>query len=256
MSKRTNHLGAWLGVGQGRAGYPVLHALAILAATLSWAGGAWADALQAQNMVHLSATATQELTQDLISVVLQANRDGTQAAEVQAALKQALDAALTEARKSTQSPAMDVHTGMFSVQPRYNGSARIVGWTGSAQLVLEGTDVARITQTAGRLNQLSVINVSYRLSRALREQYESALTSEAIAHFKTRATQIASDFGFKGYTLAEVTVSSTDPGFESRGYQPLTMRAQAASVADAPLPVEPGKGVLTVSVNGQVKLTP
>jgi predicted secreted protein len=217
MNRRTNHFGAWLSVGQGRARPPMLCALTILVATLSWAGGAWADALPAQNMVHLSATATQELTQDLISVVLQANRDGTQAAEVQAALKQALDAALTEARKSAQSPAMDVHTGMFSVQPRYNGSARIVGWTGS---------------------------------------YESALTSEAIAHFKTRATQIASDFGFKGYTLAEVTVSSTDPGFESRGYQPLTMRAQAASVADAPLPVEPGKGVLTVSVNGQVKLTP
>ena len=76
---------------------------------------------------------------------------------------------------------MAVRTGYFSVQPRYNSSGRVNGWQGSAQLILEGTDIARITQTSGRLNQLNVINVGYGLSRALREQHESALTSQAIA---------------------------------------------------------------------------
>jgi hypothetical protein len=32
--------------------------------------------------------------------------------------------------------------------------------------------------------------------------------------------------------------------------------AMRAEMADAPVPVEPGKGVLTVVVNGQVWLTP
>jgi len=186
---------------------------------------------------------------------LQATRDGSQASEVQAGLKQLMEAALVEARKSAQAQGMEVRTGAFTVQPRYNSSGRINGWQGFAQLILEGTDVARITQTAGRLNQLNVINVSYGLSRTLREQYESSLTSQAIARFKTRATQIAADFGMKGYTLGEVSVSSTDPGFEPRPYlaKAMAMRAEAA---DAPLPVEPGKGVLSVTVNGQVSLTP
>jgi len=175
---------------------------------------------------------------------------------VQSALKQQMDGALAEARKSAQSPAMEVRTGAYSVQPRYNSSGRINGWQGHAQLILLGTDIARITQTAGRLNQLTVQNVSYGLSRALREQNESALTSQAIARFRARAAQIAADFGLKGYTLGDVTVSSTEPGFEPRPYLLQSMRANAASVADAPVPVEPGKGVLSVTVSGQVVLTP
>lgn len=215
-----------------------------------------AESTNPSNIVRFSSTATQELTQDLLIVTLQANREGTQAAEVQAGLKQLLEAALLEARKSAQAQAMDVRTGSFSVQPRYNSTGRVNGWQGSAQLILEGTDVARITQATGRLNQLNVINVSYGLSRGLREQYESALTSQAIARFKTRASQIASDFGLKSYSLGDVSVSSTDPGFEPRPYMLQAMRAKSIEAADAPLPVEPGKGTLSVTVSGQVVLTP
>lgn len=229
---------------------------ALLAATLALtATASHADAALPQNVVRFSTSATQEVTQDLLSITLQATREGSQAAEVQAGLKQVMEAALTEARKTAQAQGMEVRTGAFSVQPRYNSTGRINGWQGFAQLILEGTDIARITQATGRLNQLNVINVNYGLSRALREQYESSLTSQAIARFKTRASQIASDFGMKGFTLGEVSVSSTDPGFEPRPYlaKAMAMRAEAA---DAPLPVEPGKGVLSVTVNGQVNLTP
>lgn len=219
------------------------------------ASAAHADPEVQQNVVRFSAGVTQEVTQDLLIVTLQATREGSQAADVQAGLKQVMEAALAEARKSAQPQGMEVRTGTFSVQPRYNNSGRVNGWQGFAQLILEGTDVARITQTTGRINQLNVINVSYGLSRALREQYESTLTSQAIARFKTRASQIAADFGMKGYTLGDITVSSTDPGFEPRPYMAKAM-AMRAEMADAPLPVEPGKGVLSVTVNGQVTLKP
>jgi predicted secreted protein len=228
---------------------------AAAALMLAWAVPSQADADIPHNVVRFGATATQELTQDLLTITLQANKEGSQAAEVQASLKQMLEAALTEARKSAQLSAMEVRTGYFSVQPRYNSSGRVNGWQGSAQLILEGTDIARITQTSGRLNQLNVVNVGYGLSRALREQYESALTSQAIARFKTRASQIAADFGMKGYTLSDVSVSSTEPGFEPRPYLMKAMSARAEA-ADAPVPVEPGKGVLSVTVNGQVVLKP
>lgn len=229
---------------------------ALLASALAMgASAAHAEADAQQNVVRFSAGATQEVTQDLLIVTLQASREGSQAAEVQAGLKQAMDAALNEARKSAHPQGMEVRTGTFSVQPRYNNSGRVNGWQGFAQLILEGTDVARITQTTGRINQLNVINVSYGLSRSLREQYESTLTSQAIARFKARASQIATDFGMKGYALGDITVSSTDPGFEPRPYlaKAMSMRAE---MADAPLPVEPGKGVLSVTVNGHVTLKP
>lgn len=211
---------------------------------------------QPRNVVRFAATATEELTQDLLSITLQASREGSQAAEVQASLKQIMEAALVEARKSAQPNAMEVRTGGFSVQPRYNSTGRIVGWQGQAQLVLEGTDIARITQASGKLNQLNVIGVGYGLSRQLRERHESDLTSQAIGRFKTRASQIASDFGMKGYTLGDVSVSSTEPGFQPRPYMAMAARAKSLEMADAPLPVEPGKGVLSVTVEGQVVLKP
>jgi predicted secreted protein len=89
----------------------------------------------------------------------------------------------------------------------------------------------------------------------LREQYETALTTQAIGRFKARASQIAVDFGLKGYDLGDVSVSSTEPGFEARPYLMKAMSARAEA-ADAPLPVEPGKGVLSVTVSGQVVLKP
>lgn len=226
-------------------------ALAMLAST----GVQAAEGVAKPASVSFSTAYSVEVTQDLMTVTLQATKEGAQASEVQAALKQVLDSALTEARKSAVPEGMEVRTGAFSVLPRYNNSGRINGWQGSAQLTLSGTDVARISQVSGRLTQLNVVNVAYGLSKALREQHESSLTSQAIARFRARATQIATDFGQKGYTLGDISVSSTDPGFEPRPYL-MAMRAKAAEVADAALPVEPGKGVLSVTVSGQVLLQP
>lgn len=235
---------------------PLLAASAMLALG---AASAHADAPGPlrHNVVNFSATATEELTQDWMTVTLHAQRDGTHAAEVQRTLREAVDAALTEARKLAQGQdGMRVRTGSFNVHPRYSNQGRIAGWYGSAQVVLEGTDTARIAQAVGKLNMLQVGQVSYGLSRQLREQQETALTAQAIRQFRDRAGQLAREFGFKGYSLGEVAVSSTDPGFEARPVM-MAMRAKSAEMAaDAPLPVEPGKGVLSVTVSGQIVLTP
>jgi predicted secreted protein len=208
-----------------------------------------------RNVVSFSTSATQDITQDLLVVTLQAQKDGSVAAEVQAALKQQLDAALTEARKAAQPEAMEVRTGAFSIHPRYSNQGRIIGWQGQAQMVLQGTDMARIAQTAGRINQLNVINVGYGLSRALREKHETDLTGQAIATFRNRAQEMAKAFGFAHYTLGEVSIQSGEPGFEGRAV-PMLMKSAMADAASAPLPVEPGKGAVTVTVSGQVILSP
>lgn len=230
-------------------------ALAVTAATLAGLPAIAAEPVR-DNVVSFSTTATRELVQDLIQITLQARQEGAVAAEVQAQLKQQLEGALAEARKAAVPGGMDVRTGGFHLSPRYTNNGRVNGWQGQAQLVLEGTDMARISQTAGKLNALQITSVSYGLSRALRESQESELTSQAIARFRERAQRIAADFGQRGFSLGEVSVSSTDPGFEGR---PVLMAARAKTMemmADAPVPVEPGKGTLSVTVSGQVRLTP
>ena len=115
------------------------HSLSVLTLSLL-VGAAHAEAPR-QNALSFSASATEEVTQDLLVVTLQATREGNQASDVQTALKQVMESALTEARKAAQGqPGIEVRTGSFSVQPRYTNAGRISGWQGSAQLVLEGTD--------------------------------------------------------------------------------------------------------------------
>ena len=209
-----------------------------------------------QNVVSFQTTATQDFNQDLMTVTLQATRDGSQAADVQAALKQVLDGALKEARTAAMPDGgLEVRTGTFSVYPRYGSNGRIAGWQGSAQLVLQGTDTARIAQTAGKLNQLNVVNVGYGLSRALRERNESKLTAQAISRFREQATELTREFGFKSYALGEVSIQSGESGMEAR---PLMMaaRAKSADMLDAPLPVEPGKGTMSITISGQIVLKP
>jgi predicted secreted protein len=247
----------------------VRHLSALALSLAAAAGGAQAQAVSPhggcgpsacapapRQVVSLAASATEELTQDLLIITLQAEKEGSRAAEVQAGLKQLMEGALQEARQAVQPPGLSVRTGSYSVQPRYSPQGKVNGWVGQAQLILEGTDTARIAQVAGKLNQLNVVNVSYGLSRALREQRESALTSQAIARFRQRAEQIAKDFGARGYVLGEVSVSSTEPGFEGRPYMLQARAAKASFEADSALPIEPGKGVLSIAVNGQVVLTP
>lgn len=224
-------------------------------AALSAASAQAQMAPERRNVVAYTTSATEEVTQDLLTVTLQANKEGSQAADVQAALKQQLEAALAEARKAAVPGALEVRTGSFSLYPRYSNQGKTNGWQGQAQLILEGTDMARITQTAGKLNQLNVVNVSYGLSRALREKHEAAVTAQAIANYRARGLELAKAFGFNNYALGEVSVNSNE-GSDHRPMPMMKAQRMSAEAADAALPVEPGKGNITVTVSGQVILTP
>ena len=225
-----------------------------LAATLVPGASTAAEASAALNVVSFQTSATSEVTKDTLTITLQAMRDGADAGLVQAGLKQALDSALVEARRQALPEALEVRTGAFNVSPRYGREGRIVGWQGSAELVLEGRDIGRVAATAGRLTGLTVIASGFSVSRGLRERMESELVADAIRRFRARAEEMARQFGFSGYTLREVQVQ----GVEVEAVRPVFMMRAAAkemAAADAPVPTEAGKGVLTATVQGSVVLT-
>ncbi len=213
-----------------------------------------------QNVVNLSADASREVLQDLIAITLSATRDGTDAAAVQSQLRQALDAALTEARKAARPGLLEVRTGAFSLFPRYSNKpgapAAISGWQGRAELVIEGSDTAAISQLAGRLTGLTVARVGFGLSREARDKVEAEVSAQAIARFKARAEAHAQQFGFGSYSLREVAVSGAEMG----GQQQPMFRAQAmgarAVAVDEAQPVEPGKTTVSVTVSGSIQLSP
>ena len=210
------------------------------------------------NLMTLTAAATQEVTMDTLSVTLAVVREGQDASQVQAQLRQALDTALVEARKAVKPKALEVQTGAFSLNPRYaNPSNRstaptIAGWTGRAELLIEGRDLPAVAQLAGRLTTLTVARVGFTLSREARERVEEEATQLAIARFRARAEGYSRQFGFGGYQIRDVQVGLQDaPAIMARA--PM-MRATAAPTADEALPVEAGKTTVSVSVSGTVQM--
>ena len=205
-----------------------------------------------ENVVQLAAVAAVEVPQDLLAIQLQATREGADAARVQAELKSVLEAALVQARRDAQPGALDVRTGTFSVLPRYGRDRRIATWQGTAELVLEGTDVARVSAAAGRVPGMVVVNAAFRLSREKRERAEREAQAQAILQFRVKAAEMARSFGFTNYGLREVAVNAQDMGVP-RMARMVASEAVPAS-ADAPLPVEAGKSTITVNVSGSVQL--
>ncbi len=225
----------------------------VVAASL--ANVARADTPAPQGVLGLTANASVEVVKDLLAVTLSTSREGNDANAVQAQLKQALDAALAEAKKAARPGQVEVQTGNFSLYPRYanvssSGRAAITGWQGNAELIVEGRDMAAIGQLTGRITTMTIARVSYRLSREASQRVEADIAAEAIAAFRAKATSYAKLFGYGGYAVREVSVATSEP-------QPLPVRyaAQAApaSSADA-LSVEPGKALVTATVNGTIQM--
>jgi predicted secreted protein len=228
-------------------------ALGLAAAPLA----ALADTAPPSGVLVISASASVEVANDVLAVTLSATRDGPDASAVQSAMKQALDAALAEARKAARpNGQLEVHTGNFSLFPRYSNKGQVAGWQGTAELVVEGKDLPAIAQLTGRINALpnalTVSRVAYRLSKEQREKVEADVVAQAIERYRAKAAEYAKQFGYGGYTLREVNVSSNEPP----PYAPVPMmRAKAMSAsADESLPVEPGKGTVAATVSGSVQL--
>ena len=208
-----------------------------------------------RDALSLSATASQEVTRDLLSLVFTTTKEGADAGSVQAALKQALDAALAEARKAAKPGQLDVQTGGFSLYPRYSPKGGgINGWTGSAELIVEGKDTAAIAQLSSRITTMSIGRVGWGLSREAREKVEGELVSQAIARFKARAGDYARQFGYGGYTIGEVAVNAPE-GRTVPMAAPAAMRFKSAALIEEALPVEAGKATVSASVSGVVLMT-
>ena len=221
----------------------------------AWTTGVFAQNMTRelpQNVATLSASGSVEVQQDMLSIALNTSRDGSDAGVVQTQLKQALDTALALAKQSAAPGQMEVRTGNFSMYPRYGKDGKINGWQGSTELVLEGKDFARITATAGKIQTLTMGNVSFTLSREQRAKVEAEAQTLAIERFKAKAGEVARAFGFTGYSLREVSVNANEQGFTPR---PRMMAMSArAEASDSPIPVEAGKSTVQVNVTGSVQM--
>ena len=205
-----------------------------------------------EGVLTLNSSATVQVPNDWISVQFSTTREGADAAAVQADLKAALGAALSQARMVEKGDGhVEVQGGGFSLQPRLNAKGLVNGWMGTTSLWVQGRDMGTIAELAGRVQTMTVANLEYSVSREAREKVEGEVAAQAIARFRARAADYARAFGYTTFTVRETNVS-VDGGQPVP--RPFRMKAaMASSVGDA-LPVEAGSGSVTANVNGSVQL--
>ncbi len=234
---------------------PVAWRRALATSTLlcAVANPVWAQASEVPaNIVSLSASGHMEVPQDWLTVVLGSTREGADPVTVQNQLKQAVDAALTAAQGQARPQQLEVRTGNLRLFPRYGSNGRISGWQGQAEVVIEGRDIARIGEVAGRIQSMTVSSMGFSLSREARLALESQVQAQAIERFRARAGEVAKGFGFSGYTLREVSVSSADMP-ERPVPRMVAMEAKAAA-SDMAIPTAAGTATVSVTVSGAIQL--
>lgn len=214
---------------------------------------AWAQTPEVPaNVVSLSASGHMEVPQDWLTVVLSTTKEGADPVTVQNQLKQAVDSALAAAQAQARPKQLEVRTGNLRLYPRHGSNGRISGWQGQAELVIEGRDIARVGEVAGRIQSMTVSSMGFSLSREARQALESQVQAQAIERFRARATEVAKGFGFAGYTLRDVSVSSADMP-DRPVPRMMAMEAKAAG-SDMAIPTAAGTATVSVTVSGAVQL--
>jgi predicted secreted protein len=204
---------------------------------------------------HLSASATAQVLQDWLVIRLAVQKEGADAALIQRQLKTTLAAALTQAQSEAKPMSMEVSTGQLNVSPRYNREGKTSGWVGTAELMVQGRDIDRVTAMAGRLNGLSVSQVEWQISPELLAQTEATVQGQAVAQWRAKASALTQQLGLTRYTISDLTLSTqgNGQGITPRA-MPMMMMDPGPDARSAPLPLQAGQSQVTVVVSGQILL--
>lgn len=200
--------------------------------------------------LSLEASARAAVSNDEMQVVLAAERDGTQLAELNDAVLAQLNAAIAEAKAT---PEVQARLGSVSTQPVFSREGKPIGWRVRGEVVLESRDLRMLSRLAGRLaERMQLASVQFRLSNARRRQEEARLLVDAAASFRQRATDAARAFGFADYEIRELVLDGA-PRPVPRAV-PMRAAEMQMRAAGAHLPAEGGESDVVVRVTGTVDL--
>jgi predicted secreted protein len=210
-------------------------------------GAMLSAAAQGGATIDLAAEASRPAVNDMVLATVYAEANGANPAD----LAKRVNLEIAEALKLIKSkPAISVKSGQQSSFPIYNQAQKIEGWRMHAELILESSDLAAVSEIIGRLQQmkLAISQVSQQPSPATKRQVEDEATRDAIRAFQSRAEVVAGVFG-KPYRIKQLSVQ------QNGGIAPMHMLrgGRMAMAADA-APIEAGESLISTTVSGQIEL--
>jgi len=212
------------------------------------APSAFAEEAPTYDRVSFSASAIQDVENDILVAELFAQAEGPEASSLASDVNERVSRAVEEAKAIE---GIKVETLDYQTHPVYRNK-RVDGWSVSQAIRLESSDGDKLSDLIGSLQQnLSVRSVGYEVSPRRREIVEDDLRADAIAKFRESAQRITEAFGKRDYRLVQVNVSSGGFAPPPRVY---ASRAMAMEAAPAPPTLESGTQEIRVEVSGTIEL--
>lgn len=224
---------------------------------------AWAEERtvpQNVTVLNLSADASQTVTPDTLTATLRIEKKADTAAEVQAYINTKMQAAqaLVKANK-----AVKLITGSYRVNEQWhyphpnNRKIREKKWTGSQTISLESKTFEDVLTLTGKLQakDFATNNISYSLSRQVRESFQENLMAEALQNIQTRAKRFGRVLSKPTVHFANINVNQSNPRpYQTRRVYTSALKAEA-SLDAAPTPVaSPDEVTLSATVQATVWL--
>ena len=201
----------------------------------------------APTIIELSAEANRPAVNDLVRATVSAEASGSTPGELSRQVNSQIADALKTARAY---PGVKTKSGGTSTYPSYAKSGKIESWRMRSELALESGDPAALSELLGKLQgTLAVSNLVLQPSPETRKKAENEAILDAIAAFKARAAVIAEALE-KPYRIKQLTVNSS-----GRVVQPMFRSVAKAMTAEAaPMPMEAGESLVSVTISGQIEL--
>lgn len=225
----------------------------IICFSLSWAS----DEDVLTNIVKLNTSATMQVDNDEMTVLLAVEHQGANSVIVAHQVNQDMRWAL-EKVKHHQSIIHETYS--YSTRPIYNEKEyrekqtlrkKIIAWRSTQQLSLVSEDIEQLTQLVGQLqNKLTVRHMRFSPSKNTRLEAENKLIEEALMTLKDKVGIVLHTMDAQHYRILNLDIGNNQSAPIATYRQG---RAQAMTADLAPV-VSAGKSEVKISISGRVQL--
>lgn len=197
--------------------------------------------------VSLNASATMQVDNDRMTIVLQAESEkplaSAAASEVNARMAKAL--ALTKPVSGIAARTLSYSTNQVLEK------GKMVRWRVSQLLQIETADFTAGANLATKLQDegLLLVSLTFNVSPEARRSAVAKLQHEALTDWQSAAKQAATSLGYTGYVPGRLAINTNDSG------PPRRYAAQAMAAATEPVAVAGGSSEIVVSVSGDAILS-
>lgn len=203
-------------------------------------------------LLHFSTTASKKVENDQINATLNKEIQHQSSSQLANQIATTLNKAIEIAK---QYPEVKVSSGNQSTYPQYNKQNKITGWTGSASLHLQSTDIVATSKLIADLQSFMTLdNVNFSVSDNTRKKVEQELMLQASKDFQQQAKTLLPAWQAQDYQLVNLQFSK---GYDYHDYDMPRMAMAVEASASAKVSqqnFQVGESTINITASGAVQL--